>query len=267
MIIYVVVLLIGIISSMAGALLGIGGGIIIVPALVMILKVPMHVAIAVSLATIVSTSMLVTSSNIKNGLINLKIGIILELSTSLFAIAASLIAVNLNQGTLKAAFGFFLLFIAFFMYKKPESKSDAGSKGEFSYYDARLGREIFYSVEHPVAAVSISSVAGFLSGLLGIGGGIVKVPILNTVCRIPMKVASATSSMMVGITAAAASFVYLKHGYIEPHYVFFASIGAILGSRIGLYVSKKVRNETIKMIFIVVLVFAAVEMIVKAFAR
>ncbi len=267
MIEYALVLLIGVISSMAGALLGIGGGIIIVPALVILLKVKMHVAIAVSLATIVSTSILVTATNIRNGIINLEMGMMLELSTSVFAIGASLLAVSISQNTLKAAFGFFLLFIAFFMYKRPEKRYDTSGEGRFSYFDPKLNREVFYDVEHPVVAVTVSSVAGFLSGLLGIGGGIVKVPILNAICRIPIKVASATSSMMVGITAAASSFVYLRHGFINFNYVFFASVGAILGSRIGLYVSKRVKGETIKLIFVFVLVFAAVEMIVKAVVR
>ncbi len=263
---YLVAFLVGIVSSIAGALLGIGGGIIIVPALAIILKLPMQNAIAVSLATIVSTSVLVSAKNIKNNLINMDMGLSLELSTSIFAIAASLIAVLINQNVLKGAFGFFLMFIAYFMYKKPEvQNSFATQKAKFSYFDPMLNKTIYYNIENPKAAIAISSAAGFLSGLLGIGGGVIKVPILNGVCKIPMKVASATSSMMVGITAAAASFVYFRHGYIMPNLVLFTSLGAVFGSRIGLKIARSVRNETIKRIFVAVLVVTAIEMIIKAF--
>ncbi len=262
---YAVAFLVGIISSIAGALLGIGGGIIIVPALVIILKLPMQNAIAVSLATIVSTSILVTSKNLKNNLINMDIGLPLELSTSVFAIAASFIAVLINQNVLKGAFGAFLLFTAYFMYKKPEVQNCFAKEGaKYSYFDQKINKTVYYNIENPKAAIAISSAAGFLSGLLGIGGGVIKVPILNGVCRIPMKVASATSSMMVGITAAAASFVYFRHGYIMPSLVLFTSLGAVFGSKIGLHISKNTKNETIKKVFVGILIVTALEMIIKA---
>jgi uncharacterized membrane protein YfcA len=262
---YLIVFVVGIISSITGALLGIGGGIIIVPSLAIILKLPMQNAIAVSLATIVSTSILVTAENIKKNMINFDMGLSLELSTSIFAILASLIAIKIEQNILKAAFGFFLLFIAVFMYKKPK-KADVSlsSDSQFSYFDAKLNKTIFYNVEHPYIAVAISSFAGFLSGLLGIGGGVVKVPILNGICKIPMKVASSTSALMVGITAAAASLVYYRHGYILPNLVFFTSLGAVFGSKAGLYIAKKSKNETIEKIFVAVLILTALEMIIKA---
>ncbi len=264
---YLIVFIVGIISSITGALLGIGGGIIIVPALAIILKLPMQNAIAVSLATIVSTSILVTAENVKKNMINFDMGLSLELTTSVFAISASFIAVNLSQHILKAAFGFFLLFIAVFMYKKPKKKdAPCDSSSRYSYFDPKLDKTVYYNVEHPYMAVAISSLAGFLSGLLGIGGGVVKVPILNGVCRIPMKVASSTSALMVGVTAAAASFVYLRHGYILPYLVLFTSLGAVFGSKIGLYISKNSKNETIEKIFVVVLIVTAVEMIIKAFS-
>ncbi len=257
---------VGIISSIAGALLGIGGGIIIVPALAILLKLPMQNAIAVSLVTIVSTSVLVTAKNVKNNLINMDMGLSLELSTSIFAIAASFIAVLINQNLLKAVFGIFLLFVAYFMYKRPEAKNcSASEEAKFSYFDPRMNKTVYYNIENPKAAIAISSVAGFLSGLLGVGGGVIKVPILNGVCKIPMKVASATSSMMVGITAAAASFVYFRHGYIIPNLVLFTSLGAIFGSKLGLFIAKRAKNETVKVVFVGVLIFAALEMILKAF--
>ncbi len=263
---YLVAFVVGIIASIAGALLGIGGGIIIVPALSIMLKLPMQNAIAISLATIVSTSILVTAKNIKNNLINIDMGLFLELSTSVFAIAASFIAVLINQDILKGLFGSFLLFVAYFMYKKPETEEVfAAKEAKFSYFDAKTNREIYYDIKNPKIAIAVSSVAGFLSGLLGIGGGVIKVPILNGVCKVPMKVASATSSMMVGITAAASSLVYLRHGYIIPGLVLFTSLGAVFGSKIGLHISRNAKNETIKKVFVVILIFTAIEMLVKAF--
>ncbi len=257
-------LCIGFVSSIAGAYLGIGGGIIIVPALVMLLGIQMHSAVAVSLATIVSTSTLVTMRNLKKGIINFDMGIKLELTTALFAILAGFFAIHVNQALLKAIFGAFLLLFAIFMYLKPEPKAVESDSGAFSYYDEFLAKRVSYDVKHPTAAVIISSFAGFLSGMLGIGGGIVKVPILNGICGIPMKVASATSSMMVGITAASASLIYLKYGYQKPTLVLFTSIGAIAGSGVGLFFSKKTRNETVKLVFVLMLVAVGVEMIIKA---
>ncbi len=262
---YLIAFLIGIISSITGALLGIGGGIIIVPSLSIILKIPIHNAIAISLSTIVATSILVSAQNLKNGLINLDMAIKLEFVTAFFAITASFLAISIPQQTLKAVFGIFLIFIAFFMHNKkradiPENLSNAS----YSYIDPKDKKQVYYDIKNPKAAIVISSLAGFLSGLLGVGGGVIKVPILNGVCKIPMKAASATSSLMVGITASAASLIYFRHGYVLPDFVFFTSMGALLGSRIGLYVSKKSKNETLEIIFVVVLLIVAIEMIVRS---
>lgn len=265
---YLIVFLIGIVSSITGALLGIGGGIVIVPALTIILKLPMQNAIAVSLATIVSTSILVTAQNIKKNLINMDMALSLEVSTSIFAIAASFIAIKINQNILKGAFGFFLLFVAYFMYKKTARRENLTSndRAEFSYFDQKIKKTVYYNVESYKTAIAVSSAAGFLSGLLGIGGGVIKLPILNSVCKMPMKVASATSALMVGITASAASLTYLRHGYMVTNFVLFSSLGAIVGSKIGLSIAKNTKNETIEKIFVAVLVLTAIEMLIKAFA-
>ena len=262
---YLIVFLIGIVSSITGALLGIGGGIIIVPALAIFLKLPMQNAIAVSLATIVSTSILVTSKNIKKNLINMDMALTLELSTSIFAIAASFIAITINQNLLKGLFGFFLLFIAYLMYKKPKRADNLTlHEAKYYYHDPKIGKTVYYNVENPKAAIAISSAAGFLSGMLGIGGGVIKVPILNGVCKIPMKVASATSALMVGMTAAVASLVYFRHGFEMPNLILFTSLGAVVGSKIGLRISGSAKNETIEKIFVGVLILTAIEMIIKA---
>ncbi len=264
---YLIVFLIGVVSSITGALLGIGGGIVIVPALTIILKLPMQNAIAISLATIVSTSILVTAQNIRKNIINMDMALSLEISTSVFAIVASFIAIKIDQSILKGIFGFFLLFVAYFMYKKTDQENDSTpiTEAEFYYFDPKIKKTIYYGIRNYRTAIVVSSAAGFLSGMLGIGGGVIKLPILNGVCKIPMKVASATSALMVGITAAAASLTYLRHGYVMPSFVLFSSLGAIVGSRIGLSISKNMRNETIEKIFVVILILTAVEMIAKAF--
>ncbi len=262
---FVIAFFIGILSSITASMLGIGGGVVIVPLSLIFLKLSMHNAIAVSLVTIVSTSLLVTYKNIEKKIINMPMGLGLEVSTSIFAVVASLIAINLNQDVLKIAFGVFLLSLSFFMMKNSKSKYEySETNGKFSYFDQNLNKVVYYDIKNIPMAILISSFAGFLSGMLGVGGGIVKVPILNAVCKIPIKAATATSSMMVGITAACASIVYFRHGYVIPNIVLFMSLGAVFGSKVGLYIAHKAKNEVIEKVFIALLLIVAIEMIVKA---
>ncbi|HHD92224.1 MAG TPA: sulfite exporter TauE/SafE family protein [Candidatus Portnoybacteria bacterium] len=256
--------LIGIISSIVGALLGIGGGIIIVPSLIFILKMPMQNAIAISLTTIVFTSITVTIYNLKNHLVNVKLALILEITTAFCAVVASRFAMNISSNILEGSFGFFLLFISFSILKPLHFKvKNKDGQMHYSYFDPELKKKIYYNVKRLKTAILASSLAGVASGSLGIGGGVLKVPILNEVCQIPMRVATATSNLMVGITALSAGLVYFHHGYLNLNFIPWIVLGVIMGSGIGIYIKRHLNNYSIKEAFAVIMLIIGILMIIK----
>lgn len=263
--IFIYLFLIGITASIIAALLGIGGGVIIVPLLVLLLKMPMQNAIAISLAAIVSVSIILSIYNLIKHLVNVKLALILEALTALCAIAASQIAININPNILKGIFGFFLILISFSMFKPVFFKfRNSGGKMNYSYFDPELKRKVYYKIENLKIAILTSSLAGLASGLLGVGGGVLKVPILNEICKIPMRVATATSNLMVGITALAAGLVYFHHGYLNLNFMPWIISGIVVGSGIGIYIKRHLDNYSIKEIFSIIMSIVGIVMIFQA---
>ncbi len=261
---YVYIFLITSISSSLGALLGIGGGILMVPLFVLFLGLEIQKAVAISLFTIIGMSMLVSSKHIKSGALNLPLGFTLELSTALGAIVGSFVALSLNHRVLSLLFSVFLLFVVYLMLKGRGGEGKASECGRYSYFDEKLNRKIFYDIENLHFAYPISFVAGVSSGMFGIGGGVLKVPILAKVCKLPMKVATATSSFMIGITASASAYVYFRHGNLNPFFAFVSLIGALVGSKVGIYFHARMRNEDLKKIFAFVLLLIALDMFLRS---
>ena len=261
---YLYVLLITSFASSLGALLGIGGGILMVPLFVLLVGLKIQQAVAISLFTIIGMSMLVSSKHLKSGALNLPLGFTLELSTTLGAILGSLVALNLSHRVLSLMFSVFLVFVVFLMLKGRKKDEAKISKGKYFYYDPKSDKKVFYDIENLSFAYPVSFIAGISSGMFGIGGGVLKVPILAKVCKLPMKVATATSSFMVGITASASAFVYFRHDNLNPFYAFASLFGAYVGSKVGVYFHSKVKNEDLRKIFAGVLFAIAVEMFVRS---
>ncbi|WP_035589579.1 sulfite exporter TauE/SafE family protein [Hippea jasoniae] len=259
---FIVVFIGAFIASSVGALLGIGGGIIMVPIFVIFAHIPIQMAVAVSLFVIVSTSLLVSAKHIQSNALNLKLGVMLELVTTLGAIAGSLFALRLPHRLLVVLFGVFLIFISFSMFRKNRDVEQT-EDGKFSYFDEKLKKNVRYDVKNLPFAFPLSFIAGITSGLFGIGGGVLKVPLLVKVCKIPVKVATATSSFMVGITAAAAVFIYFKGGFLRPDYAFLGLFGSFFGSRIGIKIHSAVNEDTLRVIFAVSLIVVAIVMVLK----
>jgi uncharacterized membrane protein YfcA len=262
-------LLMGILSGVFGAMLGIGGGTFVVPLLVIFLHFPIHQAVAISLISIIATSSSVASANVYNKIANMKLGITLELATTLGAIAGSFIATFLKGNVIALIFSFVMAFIAYFMYNHKEtqtqtSHSEAKSVYAGSYFDYALNKKVDYDVKNLGVGMLISTFAGTFSGMLGIGGGVLKVPAMNAFCKVPIKVAAATSNFMIGVTAAAGAFIYFGKGYIKnPLFVGLIVIGVIIGSKLSLPIIKKIQPSKIKNIFILFLVYLAIEMFIK----
>ncbi|WP_303851066.1 sulfite exporter TauE/SafE family protein [Seleniivibrio woodruffii] len=266
----ILLLIVGFVTGIIGALLGIGGGSIIVPILVLFFDVPMHYAVAVGLMTIVSTSTAVVPVNIMKGFVNLRFSIFLETLTVLAAFIGGMVGNHTPEHLLEISFGLILFLIALLYVRESFKKSDANTyensyTNRFSdeYFDTERGEKIKYTpVKLPMVAL-VSSFAGFASGSLGIGGGVIKVPVMNLVSRIPIKVSIATSNYMIGLTAAAGSIPYLIYGKSSPVTSITMVLGVIFGSRLGASKFQKVTDKRLRIMFAVVLAVIAVQMFYK----
>jgi len=260
----------GALGGMMGALLGLGGGVFLVPALTLVYGLPFRQAAGIGLMTVIATSSVVSAQRAEDGTINFRLGIILEIATTLGGLAGGLTAQALAQRTLRVTFGIVAIAIALVMFRElrrrvvpPPADPDAGWLGG-EYYSTEERRTVRYGVRRLPVALAVSFVAGNVSGLLGIGGGILKVPALTTWCGVPMRVAATTSSLMIGVTAAASAPLYYAAGEIPAHYAAASVLGVMVGTRAGFWVGARLTSQWLKLLLGLVLVFVAVMMLVRA---
>lgn len=262
---------ISIFGGFLGALLGLGGGIIIVPVLTLALGVDIRYAISASLIAIVATSSGAAASFLKDRLTNLRLAVLLEVGTVCGAIVGFLIAKNINSNYLYVLFGFFLMFSAVMMLKKKEDhralvdhpwSEKLKLAGKYTEKDGEL---IHYKIAKVPLGLFLMFFAGILSALLGIGSGIFKVMAMDGAMKIPMKVSSATSNFMIGVTATASAGAYFLRGDIRPEIACPVSVGIIVGSWVGARLMPKLPAMLIRKIFVGVLSIVAIQMLVKGF--
>jgi uncharacterized membrane protein YfcA len=273
-------LLTGSAVGVLGAILGIGGGVFIVPALVLIFRIPVHHAIATSIVSVIATSSAATSTNVEKGLVNMRLGMILEIGTVLGAMSGALTAAWLSETTLLRIFAVVLLVVAVLLGWKSsrgeraatlnsqhtildDQPDDLGLLGT-SFYDPTEGRQISYRVRRAPLGFLVSLVAGNLSGLLGVGGGFIKVPVIHLVCGVPMKAATATSNFMIGVTAAASAFIYFGRSEVRPALTTAVVLGVLVGSFVGAAISQRLPGRLVQAIFAVFLLPVAWQMCVQA---
>ncbi len=265
----------GFFVGILGSVMGVGGGIFIVPALVLVLGIPIHQAIAVSLVAIVATSSAVASVNVERGLANMRLGVTLEVTTALGSIAGALVSGLLASNIVQFIFSITLFPVAASMFLKgrrilkhgPARRATAFAEAPASvfdseFFDPSINSRTSYRVKNIVPASFISFFAGGLSGLLGLGGGIIQVPVMNLLCGIPIKAAAATSNFLIGVSAAASAFVYFRKGYLIPDLAAVVVIGVLLGSFAGINILYKIRSEKIQTAFSVLVFIVAVKMLV-----
>ena len=259
-------------SGFLGALLGLGGGVIMVPLLVFLLDVPIRYAAGASIIAVVATSSAATSVYVKNEITNIKLGMFLELATTLGALSgASLMAIT-SESFLQTLFGATLLYAAIVMGNRMRSSATWSNKPNDwmaeklelggSYWDDAAQEQVSYGVNRTLPTFAISYLAGIISGLLGIGGGGVKVPAMNVLSNVPMKVSVATSNFMIGVTASASALVYLRHGYCDFFITGPVVLGTLIGSFFGAKATKQIQGTSLKKLFVVVLVILGLRMIV-----
>lgn len=274
----------GIGTGILGALLGTGGGVFLIPVLVLGFGVPMHYAIATSIVSVVATSSAVASTNIERGTANMRLGMTLEIATALGAIAGGLTAAWVPGRVLEFVFGLILLPTAASMWRGRSEDSAADGpalelsprggqqlqavpqdEGRFGgrYLDPQLGREVVYAVRRIWVGLTISFVAGNLSGLLGIGGGVFKVPALHLLCGVPIKAAAATSNFMIGVTASASAFLYYGRGEVRPALTAAIVMGVLIGSAVGSLLNRYAHGNLLKRLFALLLAGVALQMLVR----
>lgn len=248
----------GAIAGGLGSLLGIGGGVFLVPLLHVGFGLDFSVAAATGLMTVIATSSAVSAGTAGRNLINLRLGMLLEVASAAGGLAAGYTVERMSTHTLYAMFAVVTAAIAILMVSRLdkrnvlEASADPGPLGG-RFHDEDSGREIVYRVKRLSVGMLASLLAGAVSGTLGIGGGILKVPILNAWCGVPMRAAAATSALMIGVTAAASAPQYFARGEINPPVAAAAVLGVLLGSRAGLLFGARARVKWLKLLMAVVL--------------
>ncbi|MGH9330565.1 MAG: sulfite exporter TauE/SafE family protein, partial [Vicinamibacterales bacterium] len=242
-----------------GALLGIGGGVFLVPFLNLAIGLPFLSAAGISLMTVIATSSAVSARSSGRQLINLRLGMVLEVATVVGAFVGSLTVGMLSDRQLQRLFAAVTAAIALLMLTRLDRRNvildpaaDPGTLGG-RYYEQESGADVTYRVRRLPLGLGVSFVAGVLSILLGIGGGTLKVPALNAWCGVPMRAAAATSAFMIGVTALAGALKYYVRGDIRPELAAAAVLGVLAGSRVGFLISDRARAKGLKALMAVVL--------------
>ena len=266
----------GVGTGLIGAVLGTGGGVFLVPVLVIGLGLPVHHAVATSIMTVIATSSAAASANVERGTANMRLGMTLEVATALGGIAGGLTAAVVAPRSLETLFALVLLPTAALMWRRTGPKAEPNESGGpvpadpgdlgSSYFDVATGRRVVYQVRRLWAGLGVSFVAGNLSGLLGIGGGVFKVPALHLLCGVPIKAAAATSNFMIGVTAAASAFLYYGRGEVRPGATAAAVLGVLAGSAAGLALSPRLGGGMIRKLFAGMLGAVAIRMLYRVAA-
>lgn len=265
--------LISVSAGLLGSLVGVGGGIIAVPALTLLMGVDIRSAIAASIVAVIATSSGAASGYVRQRLTNLRLAMLLETATAAGALCGAFLAAAVSGRWLYLLFGLVLVYTAWSMSRKPPHASRAlpadpwadRLKLHTSYFDKALNREIAYRVSRTKWGLAVSYAAGVLSGLLGIGGGVLKVPVMNLAMGIPLKVCTATSNFMIGVTAATGAAVYFTRGDVQPFIAAPVAVGVLLGAKLGSRLLGRLHSRWIRLAFVVVLLVSSVQMLSKAF--
>ncbi|MGB0064536.1 MAG: sulfite exporter TauE/SafE family protein [Terracidiphilus sp.] len=264
-----IVLALSVLAGLLGALTGLGGGVVVVPALTLALGVDMKYAIGASLVSVIATSSGAAAAYVREGFSNIRIGMFLEIATTMGAILGAFLASRISTHALAIVFGLILLQAAFMSFKGT-AESKEGAESDALAKRLRLGgaypdegSQQQYGARHVPGGFALMFGAGTLSGLLGIGSGAVKVIAMDRIMRIPFKVSTTTSNFMIGVTAAASAGLYLRQGYIKPQVTMPVMLGVLAGALLGAKLLVHMRVKTLRTVFGIVILALAIEMIFK----
>jgi len=264
-------LLSSLLAGFLGALTGLGGGVVIVPVLTLLFHVDIHYAIGASLVSVIATSSGAAASYVREGFSSVRIGMFLEVATTLGALFGAYLTTMVSAPTIGVIFGVVLLYSAWASFRaKHDTHTDAPDKMAMALklkgsFPTPSGEEKYVAQRVP-AGFGLMYVAGTLSGLLGIGSGAVKVLAMDQAMRLPFKVSTTTSNFMIGVTAAASAGIYLSRGYISPDLAMPVMLGVLAGSMMGAKFLVKAKVPLLRTIFALVIVALGFEMIYNSLA-
>jgi len=246
-----------------GSMLGIGGGVLLIPLLTGLFELPIKTAIGASIVSVIATSSAAGTVYVGRGLAHPRLSMVLEIATTTGALLGGITAILISPRLLNLAFAALLVYVAFTLRRISihEGTNVATGLLDTSYTDPFTGRTITYGVRNLPQGMGASFLAGNISGLLGIGCGIIKVPIMNLVMGVPLRAAIATSNFMIGITAATSAIVYYRHGYLDPHIAIPTALGVLVGAQVGTRLGGRLRSSRLKQVFQLLLLVFAVQMI------
>jgi uncharacterized membrane protein YfcA len=259
-------------AGLLGALTGLGGGVVLVPLLALLFGVDMRYAIGASLVSVIATSSGAAAAYVKEGYTNIRIGMLLEIATTLGALGGAWLAARVPTSAIAVIFGLVLIHSAYLSFRvRPETGAEAQPDAlavrlrlDGTY--PGLGGPCRYHVHAVPAGFGLMLGAGALSGLLGIGSGAVKVLAMDQVMRIPFKVSTTTSNFMIGVTAAASAGVYLNRGYVDPGLAMPVMLGVLAGSLMGARLLPRAPTRSLRIVFAIVILALALQMIYNGFA-
>ncbi|OIP26643.1 MAG: permease [Dehalococcoidia bacterium CG2_30_46_9] len=268
----IVLFLISVAAGFLGSLLGLGGGMIVIPALTLLFHVDIHYAFGASIVSVIATSCGAAAAYVKEKITNIRIAMFLEVATTVGAITGATLLAVVRTPALFIIFGIVLLLSFVPVIRR---RQEAPIKGTLSkqnglsrrlrlegkYYDEYLDREVSYEASKTPIAFGMMYIAGIISGLLGVGSGPFKVLSMDLAMRLPIKVSTTTSNFMIGVTAAASAGIYFARGYINPFVAAPVALGVLVGATLGARWLPRAKNILIRRIFAIVLVIVAVQMI------
>jgi hypothetical protein len=257
-------------AGLLGALSGLGGGVVIVPLLTIIFHVDIHYAIGASLVSVIATSSGAAAAYVREGFSNIRVGMFLEIATTLGALLGAWLTTRVPTHAIGIVFGLVLLYSAYTALKQHHEiitqRPDPLAMRLRLKGTLPIGPDTHqdYVAQRVPAGFSLMTLAGILSGLLGIGSGAVKVIAMDQAMRLPFKVSTTTSNFMIGVTAAASAGLYLRSGYLAPALAMPVMLGVLVGSLIGSRLLARVHVRTLKIVFALVIVALGIEMIVNS---
>ena len=256
-------------AGLLGALTGLGGGMVIVPMLTIVFHVDLRYAIGASLISVIATSSGAAAAYVKEGYTNVRVGMLLEIATTLGAIGGAYLAGRIGTGAIAVIFAVVLLYSA---YRSTKPLAEHVSAEDDDPLSRRLRLASTYPTPHGLqpygvkavpAGFSLMLLAGVLSGLLGIGSGALKVLAMDQLMHLPFKVSTTTSNFMIGVTAAASAGIYLSRGYIDPGLALPVMLGVLAGALVGARILAGANTKMLRRVFAVVIVALALEMAYK----
>ena len=266
---------VSVIAGLLGSLLGLGGGIVIVPALTLLLGIDIRLAIGASIVSVIATSSGAAAAYVREHLSNLRVAMFLEIGTTTGALTGAFLAGRVGLRWLFVIFGLMMGYSAIEMFRNRYHAEDAPVPPDWladrlrlhsSYDDQQLGRVVDYRVTHTWLGLGLMYVAGCVSGLLGIGSGALKVTAMDLAMRLPIKVSSATSNFMIGVTAAASAGVYFTRGDINPLIAGPVAMGVLLGATGGSLLLPRLKARWVRLTFVIVLLWISGQMLWKGIA-